>query len=180
MARRMMHTRASSAAFQQSRRGAPIPSGRARHSGPAVITGLRAGGETREIVFGTRIPDGRLIEAITTGVPRPSRDEGIPWPTAPIEHTFTPPAPRSEPEPPPEPEREFVAPVGQGRVIIQIAAPDPARNDPGKVAIGFYTLYSSGVIEVANEEGHPIGTGHVEPGGDAAATARAVLRRKLH
>jgi hypothetical protein len=145
----------------------------------AVITGLRAKGETREIVFGTRVPDGRLIEAITTGVPRPSRDEGIPWPTAPIEHTFTPP-PRSEPAPVQEPPREFVAPVGQGRVIIQIAAPDPARNDPGKVAIGFYTLFSNGVIAVANEEGHPIGTGHVEPGGDAAAAARAVLRRKLH
>jgi hypothetical protein len=149
----------------------------------AAITALRAKGESREVVFGTRIPDGRLIEAITTGVPRPGRDDGIEWPISIPEKTFIPPAPRSESEPPPEPRREFAKPVeavAQGRVIIQLSAPDPARDDPGSVAIGFYTLYSNGVIEVANEEGHPIGGGHVEPDGDAAAAARAVMRRKLH
>jgi hypothetical protein len=86
----------------------------------AVITGLRANGETREIVFGTRIPDGRLIEAIVTGVGRPGRDDGLVFPTAPIEHTFTPPPPRSEPEPQPEPEFAKPVPVeavAQGRVI---------------------------------------------------------------
>jgi hypothetical protein len=145
----------------------------------AVITALRQQGETREIVFGTRLPDGQLIEALTTGVPRPGRDEGIPWPT----HTFTPPAPRPEPEPEPEPEFAKPVPVeavAQGRVIIQLSAPEPARNDPGSVAIGFYTHYSNGTVEVRNDQDHPIGSGHVEPGGDAAATARAVMRRKLH
>jgi hypothetical protein len=148
----------------------------------SVITGLRAAGETREIVFGTRAPDGQLIEAIVTGVPRPGRDDGIVWPTSIPEHTFTPPAPRSEPQP--ELEHEFAKPVpveavAQGRVIIQIAPPDLTRNDPGTVAIGYFTAFSDGAVEVRNEEDHSIGIGHVGPGGDAAAVARAVMRRKL-
>jgi hypothetical protein len=146
----------------------------------AVVTGLRANGESREIVFGTRAPDGRLIEAIVTGVGRPGRDDGLVFATAPIVHTFTSP-PRSEPEPEPEFAKPVpVEAVAQGRVIIQLTPPDPARDDPGSVAIGFYTHYSNGTLEVCNERDHLIGVGHVEPGGDAASVARGVLRRKLH
>jgi hypothetical protein len=65
-------------------------------------------------------------------------------------------------------------------VFIQLTPPDSSRNDPGSVAIGFYTHYSNGTVDVYNEQDHPIGSGHIEPGGDAAAAARAVMRRKLH
>jgi hypothetical protein len=153
--------------------------------GPVIVTGhpdsverakasalaaLRQQGETREVLF---------EDVITTGVPRPGRDDNVdPWPTSVPENKFTPPS-----EPQPEPEPEFlkpipVEPVAQGRVITQLSPPDPARGDPGAVAIGLYTAFSDGTVEVRGEDDQPIGVGHIEPGGDAVAAARAVLRER--
>jgi hypothetical protein len=131
----------------------------------AAITALRQRGEQREIVWGASdVPD-----IFVTGVPRPNRDEGVdPWPVSIPENTFKPPAPKSEPEPEPEPVQESPKPVGQGRVTIQVRGPDPERGDPGEVAIGLFTAFSDGTVEVRNEDDCGIGTGRVEPGGDAA------------
>ena len=128
-------------------------------------------------MFGNRTPEGQLIEAIVTGVGRPGRDDGLVFPTAPVEHTFKPPPPRSEPEPVPEPPREFVEVVKRGAVTVQVKLPTD-WDTLGQVEQGSYTLFSNGVIEVESEQGHPLGSGQVEAGGDAASVARSILRRK--
>jgi hypothetical protein len=153
----------------------------------AVVTGLRAQGESREIVFGFRDAEGQLIEAIATGVPRPGRDDGIPWPVAAIEHekeaaarldAFHEGAKDHKPQPSaPLPKPIDVTPPGDLElygITVQIVAPTP--GDLGMVREGRYGVRDR-VVYVMDDQGSHVSTRLLHEGeGDAKTIARSLLR----
>jgi hypothetical protein len=149
------------------------------------IAELREAGEQREIVF-----DEPMV--IITGVPRCGSDESFEAPpiakadkahrvedfgarrrvSEALSSVDTPmpstPAPASAEEP--------AEPLDVHRVHIQIAP--PTENDPGAIVEGSYTLTADGVLRVYDADDNLLGTEHLQPGADAVAAARRVLRAK--
>jgi hypothetical protein len=151
------------------------------------IAELRAAGETREIIFDNS-PDGGP-SVIITGVPRSGRDpkyiaalergdykapvaERPPvtksWPVVSGPVPTTPPPASASVE-------ESAEPLAH-RIWVQVAP--PTETDPGAVIEGSYTLTEGGVLRVYDADRNLLGTERLQPGADARAAARRVLREK--
>jgi hypothetical protein len=60
---------------------------------------------------------------------------------------------------------------------VRVTVRPPTENDPGAIVEGQYRIVN-GTLEVADLEGKLLGTQPINPGDDAEAAARAVLRKK--
>jgi hypothetical protein len=144
-----------------------------------TLAALRAAGEKREVVS----CDGVII----TGVPRPGREpenysppiSSAPQPTPSIfdrrSAGSAPPFAVSEAQPtaPKQIEPAESPVVHHVRATVRL----PTENDPGAIVEGQYRIVN-GNLEVTDLEGRLLGTQPINPGDDAEAAARAVLRKK--
>jgi hypothetical protein len=145
-----------------------------------TLAAMRAAGEKREVVSCDR--------PIITGVPRPGREPENYKRPVPSE----PPAPSicdrrsaggtpvsfavSEPEagaPDKQIERAESPVVHHVRATVRL----PTENDPGAIVEGEYRI-ANGNLEVTDLEGRLLATQPINPGDDAEAAARAVLRKR--
>jgi hypothetical protein len=67
-------------------------------------------------------------------------------------------------------------PEGPYHIHAQVRGPDE-RGDPGEIAEGTYTI-KSGIVDVEDDQGQPLGRQRLAPGEDGKAAARAILRAK--
>jgi hypothetical protein len=144
-----------------------------------TLAAMRAAGEKREIVS--------CDEPIITGVPRAGREPADYSPPISSE----PPAPsifdrRSAPgapsfavsEPQPMARSEVVTNMSTSFHRIWTQTEQPSDSNPGgAIAEGQYRIVN-GNLEVTDLQGRLLGTQPINPGDDAEAAARAVLRKK--
>jgi hypothetical protein len=129
---------------------------------------LRKGGETREIVFDEPV-------VIVTGVPRDWDSYVQGAHAGNVSETKAPSNASSEPPPSSEPVASE-APSQPRRVWTQIKPPSE-DNPGGIIAEGTFTV-SDGTIRVEDTQGRPLGSEILQPGDDAKAVARRLLREK--
>jgi hypothetical protein len=89
--------------------------------------------------------------------------------TKPIEAKPPPPLPQPPPERPPSSPRH--------RVCCTVRRPDPDKGDPGQIIEASYTVTGS-LLRVYDDGERELGTATLQPGDDAEAAARRVLREK--
>jgi hypothetical protein len=144
---------------------------------------LRKAGERREVYFDERV--------ILTGVPRPGRDTdddgnysrpvSEPKPTPSIcdrRSAGGAPAPFAVSEPQPTAPKQIEraeSPVVR-RVYVTVERPSET-NPGGAIVEGSYWI-EDGMVKVTDLQGRLLGTQPINPGDDAEAAARAVLRKK--
>lgn len=144
-----------------------------------TVAAMRAAGEKREVVC--------CDEVLVTGVPRPGREPENYSPPISSEPSApsicdrrsaggTPPFAVSEPQtraPDRQIERAESPVVHHVRATVRL----PTETDPGAIVEGQYRIVN-GNLEVADLEGRLLGTQPINPGDDAEAAARAILRKK--
>jgi hypothetical protein len=123
---------------------------------------LRAGGETREVVFD--------VTTVATGVARPGEATGPAWkPTAPPCLPKAPPIEEEEVQADPEPVIETYVQV-QVRQCLD-------DDDPGEIAEGWFSI-DNGTVTVTNATGKYVGSHTLLKGEDARVVAKQLLREK--
>jgi hypothetical protein len=65
-------------------------------------------------------------------------------------------------------------------VRAQIRGPDPDKNDPGEIAEGWYRIEGSNLLRVEDKQPRSLGTATLQPGDNAEAAARKILRESRH
>jgi hypothetical protein len=152
----------------------------------AALAAVRAGGEKRNVVFGSKVGDeGERIDVIITGVPRSGREPddyrtpAVIEPPAPsvLSRRTTSDRPVSEPRDQGQPAaQKQIEPAEIHRIWAQTEQPSD-RNPGGSVIEGQYRIVD-GMVRVADMEGKLLGVAPIGPGDDAKGIARRILRDK--